>query len=97
MLLAQSKGYGGFVERKKRALIGLMLRSEDLILWDWGVYIHRDNVRVNQDVLEKVDEWIKEKFLGGFSPVSLWGAFSKFKKECKEINIPNEHALYSWM
>ena len=91
VLLAQSKGYGGFVERKKRALIGLMLRSEDLILWDWGVYIHRDNVRVNQDVLEKVDEWIKEKFLGGFSPVSLWGAFSKFKKECKENNIPNEH------
>ena len=95
--LAQSKGYGGFVERKKRALVGLILRSEDLILWDWGVYIHKDNVKINQEVLEKVEEWIKGKFLDGFSPVSLWGAFSKFKKRCKENNIPNEHALYSCM
>lgn len=97
MEMAKSNGYLDVIKRSKRAFIAYVQNSEDLILWDWGVYIHRDNVKIDDELLSKVEDWIDNKFLSGFSPVSLWGAFLKFEKECKASNVPNEHALYSCM
>ncbi len=95
--LTKTKGYAELSDKNKRALIGYILRSDDLLLWDWGVYIHKDNIKIDQSLLEEVDKWLYGKFKPGVSRVSLWGAFSQLEKQCKARGIPNEHALYSCM
>ena len=93
----RKEGFSELVSKKKRALIAGILRSDDLVLWGWGVYIHKDNIRVSDLVLRKVDSWLHKKFQQGIRRVSLWGAFSALQDNCERSGIPNEHALYSCM
>lgn len=81
----------------ERALIGRILRSDNLILWDWGKYIHVDNVQHDESLLMKAKSWLDDKFNSGAACVSLHGFITMNESECIAANIPNEHALYTLM
>jgi len=98
---AKEKGFEGLISRVRyknpHALLSTIFHNEDIVLWDWGVYIHKANININDAILEKVKNWINEKFDKGLKKVSLWGGFSSFQEECINSKIPNEHALYTCM
>lgn len=79
------------------SLTNLIISSENMVLWDWGVYIHKAKIDIDDAVLEKIERWVKEKLKEGGSRISLYGAYCQFKNECEEVRIPNEHALYTCM
>jgi len=93
---AESVGKLSLEGRNKRGLIGLILKSDNIFLWDWGKYIHKDNIKINKDDVKKINRWIKRK-LNEVPKVSVWGAFRQFQDECLKNGIYNEHALYSCM
>lgn len=108
--LAIYKDFGEFLEvvcnanydflqnMSKTRLRGYIERIDGIILWDWGFYIHMDNIDVDDKVLEMVDLWLSNKLSQDNIPrVSLWGAFNQHEKDCRDSGILNEHALYSLM
>ncbi len=95
--LAKREGYKELLNKNKRALVSFILRSDELVLWNWGEYIHLSNIKISDTLLKKVALWISERFNIGIPKVSMWGAYNMFKEECKNSGIPNEHALYSCM
>lgn len=82
----------------KSYLQNTIIGIDAIFLWDWGVYIHKDCIKIKDEILDKVCEWLQDKFANKkLTKVSLWGAFKQFKRECCDSGIPNEHALYSCM
>lgn len=43
-----------------RSIHAVMDRSKKLLLWDRGTYVHKDNVKIPHDLMEKISEWIKK-------------------------------------
>ena len=84
-------------ERKdiEHSIKAAMDRSKQLLLWDRGTYIHKDNVKIPYDLIGKISEWIKKKLSSNLPYVSVSGVFEHFKFECLQRNIPTETALYS--
>lgn len=72
-----------------------MNKSKQLLLWDRGTYIHKDNVKIPHDLIVKISEWIKKRLSSNLPYVSVSGVFEHFKSECLQRNIPTETALYS--
>ncbi|MBL7197065.1 MAG: hypothetical protein ISS47_03085 [Candidatus Omnitrophica bacterium] len=98
LAIAKKQGFQElFKNRNKRHLINVILHSKNIILWDWGVYIHKENISVDKSVLKETRQWLSANFKSGITRVSMWGAFSKFKDDCYKCGIFNEHALYSCM
>jgi len=93
--VCNTNGLQELVPRNERAFIGMILRSQELVLWDWGVYIHRSRISIDESLLNSIRDWLIEQFDIGITRLSIWAAFSKFKEDCEKSNIPNEHALYS--
>ena len=93
----KSKGYSNIIDISEQTILHLAVDSENIVLWNWGVYIHKDNIRVNDDILESVEKWVQVKLTSDVPRVSLFGAFFEFENDCKKAGIPNEHALYSCM
>lgn len=87
-----------FFKIKKGYFQNLLLLNDNIVLWAWGVYIHKDCVKIDDKVLKSVKDWIAHKFIKEKVPkVSLWGAYEKYRSECVKSGIPNEHALYTCM
>jgi len=93
--VCNANGLQELVPKNERAFIGMILRSQELVLWDWGVYINKSRINIDELLLNNVRDWLADKFDMGINRLSVWAAFSKFKEDCEKSNIPNEHALYS--
>ena len=93
----ERKGYNGIIDISEQSILHRVIDSESIVLWDWGVYIHIDNIRVNRDILDRVEKWVQVKLASNIPRVSLFGAFFEFEHDCKRAGIPNEHALYTCM
>ena len=94
---AKKEGFSDFFNGSFKRLTGIINRSHNLLLWGWGVYIHRSNININMSALSKIKGWLNEKFDTGQPSVSIWGALKQFRNECKRCGIYNEHALYTCM
>ncbi|MGD2085018.1 MAG: DNA-directed RNA polymerase subunit alpha C-terminal domain-containing protein [Candidatus Aminicenantes bacterium] len=93
----EESGFSEIFKMTKSTLINLIVSSKNIVLWDWGVYIHKDNIRINEAFLEKIKNWAHDKLIDGVPSLSLNGAFIEFETECKKYGIHNEHALYTCM
>jgi predicted DNA binding protein len=79
-----------------RSIIALCIRDNSkALLWGWGNYIHIDNISVKSSDLTLVKEWLLNKFNKGIFQININAAYKKFRFLCNQLNIPNEHALYS--
>ena len=98
MELLEKEGFDFLRKKRKRAAIGCVLRGRNLCLWDWGLYIHKDQIKINEEILPKVKKWLINKLVtNNVQRISIWGAFNEYKKECVRAGITNEHALYTCM
>jgi len=86
-----------FIDEKERNIIVPIDLSDKIILWDWGVYIHIDNIQVIvilkynfDDIIEYLNEILDQN-----SPIDLEVCFNEFKDELLQIGIPNKYALHS--
>lgn len=93
----KNKGYADIIDISEQSILHRVVDSENIVLWDWGVYIHKDNISVNDDILKRVEKWLQIKLASNVPRVSLFGAFFEFEHDCKRAGIPNEHALYTCM
>lgn len=93
----KSKGYSNIIDISEQTILHLAVDSENIVLWDWGVYIHKDNITINEDILDRVEKWVQVKLTSNIPRVSLFGAFFEFEHDCKRAGIQNEHALYTCM
>lgn len=72
-----------------------MDRSQNVLLWDRGTFIHKENVVFSYGLLRQVEKWAEEKLRQDVPFISVHGAFEAFKEKCIEDGIPSESALYS--
>lgn len=70
-------------------------RSQNVLLWDRGTFIHKENAIFSYGLIRKVEEWAEEKLRQDVPFISVHGAFEAFKEKCIEAGIPSETALYS--
>jgi len=69
--------------------------SDKIILWDWGVYIHIDNIQtILKYDLNEIIEYLSE-ILEENSPIDLQECFTEYREELLQMNIPNKYALHS--
>jgi hypothetical protein len=89
------KFFPEFINEKERNIIAPIDLSDKIILWDWGVYIHKDNIQaILKYNLNEIIEYLNE-ILYQNSPIDLEVCFNEFKDELLQIGIPNKYALHS--
>jgi len=86
--------FPGYFESERNFLSSLM-RSDEAVLWDWGVYIGREQVRVSAQDLAPVVAWIDHQFSQGLAQMSSRRPFIRFRDALSAVGISSEHALYS--
>ncbi len=74
---------------------GALERSNDIILWGRGTYLHRIYIQLPHEVLKRIANWIDIKLLTGVPYISVAGAFEYFKEDCLESGLLTAHSLYS--
>jgi len=84
----------GFFE-SERSLLTSLLRSDEAVLWDWGVYISKDQVKVTAQDLVPIANWIDKQFRQGLAQMSSRRAFLRFRDALTSLGVSSEHALYS--
>jgi hypothetical protein len=82
-------------KKNDRYIYSSIVNSPKALLWGWGIYIHRDNIRIKRDDLRAVVDWINRQFAAGIEKLSVNAAFHEFEAFMGEKGIPSEHALYS--
>lgn len=70
-------------------------RSNRVILWGRGTFIHKENVQLPVELLRVIVRWVGNKLKQNIPLVSVHGCFNAFRQECLNVGIPNEVALYS--
>ncbi len=70
-------------------------RSENVLLWDRGTFIHKEYAVFPYGLIRQVEKWAEEKLKQGVPFISVHGAFEVFKEKSIESGIPSESALYS--
>ncbi len=70
-------------------------RSNKLLLWDRGTYIHRNYVTIPEFLIAEIEKWIFEKLKSGVPFFSVAGAWAEFEKLLVANGIPSEYSLYS--
>jgi len=69
--------------------------SKELLLWDRGTFIHRDNVSIPFDVITNIEDDIICRLDGKIPYLSVSGIFKQYEEILLKNNIPSESALYS--
>ena len=69
--------------------------SANLLLWDRGTYVHRDQVEIPDELIGEVERWLEKRLESGVPFVSIAGAYSAFEGQLAEAGISSESALYS--
>lgn len=70
-------------------------RSQNVLLWDRGTFIHKENAAFNYGIIRQIKKWVENKLRQAVPFISVHGAFEAFKEKCIEAGIPTESALYS--
>ena len=85
---------------KKTYIPSVLTRSDNIFLWDFGKYIHKDNISVDWDLIDVIIGDCIKRFEDGIasSDVPIIRAntlFKRFESKLIESGIPNQTALYS--
>jgi len=84
-----------YEKESERNIVAPIDLSNKVILWDWGVYIHIDNI---QEILsydfKEILEYLNE-ILEYNSPIDLQECFNEFQEELLQKGVPNKYALHS--
>ena len=80
---------------KKRAITGLVGSSDDVLLWDWGKYLH---VKYIYPILEEYDfssvlDYIDEHL--NDTQIDLESCFKAYEEELVNIGITSKYALHT--
>lgn len=70
-------------------------RSRNVLLWDRGTFIHKENAVFSYGLIRQVEKWAEEKLRQAAPFISVHGAFEAFREKCIEAGISSESALYS--
>jgi hypothetical protein len=70
-------------------------RSQNVLLWDRGTFIHKENAAFHYGIIRQIEKWVEEMLRQTVPFISVHGAFEAFKEKCIEAGIPSETALYS--
>ncbi len=70
-------------------------RSSELLLWDRGTYIHREQVTFPHDLIAKIEVEIIRRLACNIPYLSVSGIFGLFKNDLIKRGVPSESALYS--
>ena len=84
-----------FQDATHRAIIAGLNNHPDILLWDRGFLIHRENVKPDMNVVTKIADWILSTFEKGISRFQIDLPYSKFNKELDRGDVPNRYALYT--
>jgi len=84
--------YNGEHQTKIR---GYFDRSENIILWDRGSFIHRDNIDVRFDEMQKIYNKIESAIRNLNNKTSVMHIFNDNRSLMEYLNIPTPYALYS--
>lgn len=79
----------------ERSVHASLSRSENVILWDRGTFIHKEYVPFPYGLIRQIEQWIASNLQFDIPFISVNGAFTAFKEHCLAANIPSESALYS--
>jgi hypothetical protein len=74
---------------------GALERSESVVCWGRGTYMHRAWIQLPHGLLNEIADWIAAKLTPSVPYVSVAGAFDFFEGRCAASGIPNGQALYS--
>jgi hypothetical protein len=69
-------------------------RSQNLLLWDRGTFIHREHCKIPFEFIDEIQEWILLKLKNNLPFISIGGVFNRFRKSCITNGISTETALY---
>ena len=91
------KEYDGYMfqDATHRSIIAGLNNHPDILLWNRGYYIHKDNINPNMNIVGKIAEWILSNFEKGISRFQIDLPYSKFNNEINKGGIPNQYALYT--
>ncbi|EKD55842.1 MAG: hypothetical protein ACD_59C00024G0007 [uncultured bacterium] len=81
-----------FSERNFR---GYIERVENLLLWDRGQYIHKNNIRIPFELINKIEIDLIQRLSENIPLISIYGIFEFYMSDLKEKNILSPIALYS--
>ena len=85
---------------KKTYIPSVLTRSDKIFLWDFGKYIHKDNISVDWDLIDVIiGDCIKrfeDEIASSAVPIIRSNIlFKRFRSELIDSGIPNHTALYS--
>lgn len=80
-----------------RSVHGILGNIENVVLWDRGTFMHKNNIICDGQLLEDIWAWITNKLNDGIEFISIAGAYQHYKKRCNDIGIISETALYSYL
>jgi len=70
-------------------------RSNNVLLWDRGTFVHKDNVMIPFSLIHDVECWLLAKPSEDVPFISANGAFLHFRTRCERAALPSEIALYT--
>ena len=84
-----------YEKESERNIVAPIDISDKVILWDWGVYIHIDNIqKILSYDFKEILEYLNE-VLENNSPIDLQECFNEFQEELLQRGVPNKYALHS--
>jgi hypothetical protein len=83
------------ISLRARNIHAALDRSHNVLLWDRGTFIHKENAAFHYGIIRQIEKWVEEKLRQAVPFISVHGAFEAFKEECIEAGVPSESALYS--
>jgi hypothetical protein len=75
----------------------ILERSPEVVSWDRGSFIHKENISFDYAFIRSVEEWLLSRLTGedALPLLSVHGACAAFARECRLHNVPSDIALYS--
>jgi hypothetical protein len=78
-----------------RNAYAILNQSNNALLWDNCVFMHKDNSDVSPSLIRKVENWVLRALKDDIPFISITGAFQYFQSRCKKADVTSEIALYS--
>ena len=80
-----------------RKVYAALERQPEVINWDSGSFIHKENMPFPYAVIRSIEEWVTERLQQSGAPpmLSVHGVYEQFRQELETSEVPSELALYS--
>lgn len=79
----------------ERYVHSALSQSNQVLLWDRGTFVHTDNVRIPELLLQEIETWVVGQLETGLPFMSVYGVFESFEEPCIRSGVPLETALYT--